>query len=113
MATAEAVRLPVEIFYEKELRALQKHDQGAKPQNWLLSPKSVRTFILGSDEPLLLDGEPIHIRKKFFGDDALVERCIITLAGNRGLMLIGEPGTAKTMLSELFSAAICGLSTNT
>lgn len=28
-------------------------------------------------------------------------------------MLVGEPGTAKTMLSELLSAAICGCSTNT
>ncbi len=37
----------------------------------------------------------------------------MTLAGNRGLMLVGEPGTAKTMLSELLSAAISGTSTNT
>ena len=29
-----------------------------------------------------------------------------TLAGNRGLMLVGEPGTAKTMLSELLSALV-------
>ena len=28
-------------------------------------------------------------------------------------MLVGEPGTAKTMLSELLSAAISGHSTNT
>ena len=55
----------------------------------------------------------IIIKKKFFGNDALIERCIITLAGNRGLMLVGEPGTAKTMLSELLSAAISGVSTNT
>lgn len=37
---------------------------------------------------------------------ALAERRIITLAGNRGLMLVGEPGAAKTMLSELLFAAI-------
>ena len=43
----------------------------------------------------------------------MVERAIITLAGNRGLILVGEPGTAKTMLSELLSAAISGDSTNT
>ena len=31
----------------------------------------------------------------------LVERCIITLVSNRGLMLVGEPGTAKEpMLSR-------------
>lgn len=76
-------------------------------------PRAVRTFILGQSEPIELDGRMIKITPKFFGDDALVESSIITLAGNRGLMLVGEPGTAKTMLSELLSAAICGISTNT
>ena len=28
-------------------------------------------------------------------------------------MLVGEPGTAKTMLSELLAAAVSGVSTNT
>ena len=88
-------------------------DEGKRPLNWKLSPRAVRTFILGSQKPLLLDGEEITVRKKYLGNDALVERCIITLAGNRGLMLVGEPGTAKTMLSELLSAAISGTSTNT
>ncbi len=78
-----------------------------------LSPKAVRTFILGSSKPLMYRNKEVNISKKFFGNDSLVERCIITLAGNRGLMLVGEPGTAKTMLSELLSAAICGCSTNT
>src|SRR5579859_7937214 len=49
----------------------------------------------------------------FFGDDTLVERAIITLAGNRGLLLVGEPRTAKSMLSELLAAAISGTSLNT
>src|SRR5262249_14259607 len=44
------------------------------------------------------------------GDRALVERCVVTLAGERGLLLVGEPGTAKSMLSELLAAAICGTS---
>lgn len=104
---------PVEVFYKKELEALERTDSGLRPDNWRLSPKAVRTFILGSDKPINLDGEKITIKKKFFGDDTLIERCIVTLAGNRGLMLVGEPGTAKTMLSELLSAAICGTSTNT
>ena len=52
------------------------------------------------------------MRRKFFGDDALVERAIIGLSSNRGLMLVGEPGTAKSMLSELLSAAISGTSIN-
>lgn len=107
------IKPPVEVRYQKELDALAALDTGKKPLNWKLSPQAVRTFILGSREPLKWNGEEIIIRKKYLGNDALVERCIITLAGNRGLMLVGEPGTAKTMLSELLSAAISGNSTNT
>ncbi len=44
------------------------------------------------------------------GDRGLVERCVVTLAGERGLLLVGEPGTAKSMLSELLAAAVCGTS---
>lgn len=108
------IKPPVEIRYRDELQALAENDNARKPENWVLSPKAVRTFILGSSKPVTTaDGRQIEIRKKFFGNDALVERCIITLTGNRGLMLVGEPGTAKTMLSELLSAAISGNSTNT
>ena len=35
---------------------------------------------------------------------------MVTLAGARGLLLVGEPGTAKSMLSELLAAAVCGTS---
>ena len=104
---------PVEVRYREELEALEALDTERRPLNWKLSPKAVRTFILGSREPLEWNGRRITIRKKYFGNDALVERCIITLAGSRGLMLVGEPGTAKTMLSELLSAAISGTSMNT
>lgn len=103
----------MEMRYADELAALRKHDTGARPANWQLSPRAVRDFILGKKEPLELDGKEVIITPKYLGDDPLVERSIITLAGNRGLMLVGEPGTAKTMLSELLSAAICGISTNT
>lgn len=107
------IKPPVEVYYKKQLQALAKNDMGLKPENWMLSPKAVRSFILGLEEPLEYDGEKVVIQKKFYGDDNLVERCIITLASTRGLMLVGEPGTAKTMLSELLSAAISGSSTNT
>lgn len=107
------IKPPVEIRYADELAALKSIDNGRKPENWMLSPKAVRTFILGSSKPIEYNGQSITIKKKFFGNDALVERCIITLAGSRGLMLVGEPGTAKTMLSEFLSAAISGISTNT
>ena len=102
-----------EIKYAEELEILRAADTGARPENCLMSPKSVKIFILGSDKPIECKGKKVKISKKFFGDDSLIERSIITLAGNRGLMLVGAPGTAKTMLSELLSAAICGISTNT
>lgn len=107
------IKPPVEIRYQEELEALQATDLNKRPENWHLSPQAVRTFILGSQKPILFQGKEIFIKKKYFGNDALVERSIITLAGNRGLMLVGEPGTAKTMLSELLTAAISGNSTNT
>lgn len=113
MNQTTTIKPPVEVRYQEELEALAALDTGRRPVNWKLSPKAVRTFILGSKEPLSYQGREISIRKKYLGNDALVERCIITLAGNRGLMLVGEPGTAKTMLSELLSAAISGTSTNT
>ena len=98
----------MEELYKEELEILKSRDKNLKPKNWKLSPQAVRDFILGKK---FEDGT--IIKKKFYGDDALVERAIITLAGNRGLMLVGEPGTAKTMLSELLSAAISGNSTIT
>ena len=109
----EFIKPPVEIRYREELEALKNTDEGKRPENWQMSPKAVRTFILGSQRPIVYEGKEYIIGKKYFGNDALVERCIVTLAGNRGLMLVGEPGTAKTMLSELLSAAISGVSTNT
>lgn len=111
---APVVQKPLmEMRYREELDALAANDTGKRPRNWLLSPRAVRSFLLGQQEPLLLEGKPVTITQKFFGDNALVERAIVTLAGNRGLMLVGEPGTAKTMISELLSAAICGTSANT
>lgn len=105
------IKPPVEVRYAGELEILRRTDTGKKPENWVLSPKAVRTFILGGK--IRTDDRTYEISRKFYGNDALVERCIITLAGNRGLMLVGEPGTAKTMLSELLSAGCCGISTNT
>jgi MoxR-like ATPase len=63
----------------------------------------VRAFILGDDR--------LGVRRKFYGDDALIDRCIVTLMSSRGLLLVGEPGTAKSMLSELLATAVSGQST--
>ncbi|MDO3411416.1 AAA family ATPase [Saccharibacillus sp. CPCC 101409] len=109
----DMIKPPAEALHERELLALRAEEQGKRPPNWLLSPASVRDFIIGRERPAVLDGEPVEITRKFYGNDVLIERAVVTLAGNRGLMLVGEPGTAKTMLSELLSAAISGTSLNT
>jgi MoxR-like ATPase len=113
---------PAEERYAQELAFLKAWDTAAKPDGWFLSPQAVVTFICGSrDETLRLpkgvgDGnlpESLIITEKFVGERALIERCVVTLAGERGLLLVGEPGTAKSMLSELLTAAISGTSSLT
>ncbi|HKP57950.1 MAG TPA: AAA family ATPase [Polyangiales bacterium] len=98
--TPNVLRLPAEVLYAAELAELKAADREERPAGWALSPRAVRSFILGS-------------QRKFYGDDALIDRCIVTLMSNRGLLLVGEPGTAKSMLSELLAAAISGDSTLT
>lgn len=116
-APQHALRPPAEVVYDRELAALAASDSGPRPQGWKLSPRAVRAFVLGAKNPLAHEWNGTRtetpITRKFFGDDVLIERAIISLAGNRGLLLVGEPGTAKTMLSELLTAAISGTSTNT
>ncbi|GIG70081.1 ATPase AAA [Phytomonospora endophytica] len=68
----------------------------------------VRLFILGSERS---DGLDRQIGQKWFGDRSFVERSIVTLASDRGLLLIGDPGTGKSWLAELLSAAISRNST--
>jgi len=100
--TAKVLRAPAELIHADELERLRDKDAGPRPPGWQLSPRAVRRFIVGDDK--------LGIRRKFYGDDALIDRCIVTLMSHRGLLLVGEPGTAKSMLSELLSAAICGRS---
>jgi hypothetical protein len=98
---------PPELRYADELAFLAAADEGPRPPGWRLTPRAVVTFVAGSA------GVPVRgrvIEPKFVGERALVERCVVTLAGERGLLLVGEPGTAKSMLSELLAAAICGTS---
>ncbi len=101
---AAVLRPPAEAQYADELRDLAAADAGPKPPGWRLSPRAVRDFVCGRREP--------PVRRKFYGDDVLIERAVVGLSSNRGLMLVGEPGTAKSMLSELLAAAISGTSVN-
>jgi MoxR-like ATPase len=98
---------PPEEVYAAELEFLAKWDDGARPPSWKLTPRAVVTFIIGSrGEALKAANAAMVITEKFVGDRGLVERCVVTLASERGLLLVGEPGTAKSMLSELLAAAI-------
>lgn len=99
-------RPSAEMRYADELDRLRRRDgDRPRPLGWRLTPQSVVAFVLG---------DPRHdIAPKFVGSRSFVERCVVALATNRGLMLIGEPGTAKSYLSELLAAAISGDSTLT
>ena len=102
------LRQPAELKYAEELEYLASIDKGAKPFSWRLSPQIVRTFVLGSTPSQKLDRQ---IEQKWYGDSAIAERAIVTLASDRGLLLIGDPGTGKSWLAELLGAAISGNST--
>ncbi|MGW5154847.1 AAA family ATPase [Nonomuraea wenchangensis] len=55
----------------------------------------------------------LGITRKFVGTPSLIDRSLVTLATSRGLMLVSEPGTAKSLLSERLAAAVSGTSTLT
>lgn len=102
-----AQRLPAELLYADELAHLAAHDKAPRPPGWNLSMPAVRDFIAGAT----VKGKPI--RQKIVCAPSLIERALVTLASSRALLLVGEPGTAKSLLSELIAAAICGTSTLT
>ena len=107
------LREPAEARYAEQLEALKQNDTEAPPANWKLSPRSVLTYIIGGKAlKATINGKSVEvpITRKFFGDDGVVERSIVTLASERALLLVGEPGTGKSWLSEHLAAAICGTS---
>jgi len=102
VAAAAALRPSAEMRYADEIARLQAADKDPRPPGWRLSARAVRRFILGD--------EALAVSRKFYGDDPLIDRAIVALISAQGLMLVGEPGTAKSMLSELLAAGISGSS---
>ncbi len=103
-AGAPVLRQPAEVEFRDELETLKAHDKHARPEGWQLSPRAVLTYVLGGEA----GGKPI--RPKYLGNQRVVEIAIATLATDRALLLVGEPGTAKSYLSEHLAAAISGTS---
>ncbi len=100
------LREHAEQQYAAELEALARHDERPRPPRWRLSPWAVAMYLLGGRLP---DGT--EITPKYIGSRRLIEVAIATLATDRGLLLIGLPGTAKSWVAEHLAAAISGDST--
>ncbi len=98
-------RLPAEELFRGEIDALIANETHPVPTGWRMSPRSVLTYICGGRA-----GDTV-ITPKYIGHQRLVEIAIATLVTDRALLLIGEPGTAKSWLSEHLTAAINGDST--
>ncbi|MEE7418474.1 hypothetical protein Q0Q97_19260 [Escherichia marmotae] len=91
-------RPPAAVLYADELAKLKQNDNAPCPPGWQLSLPAARAFILGD--------ETKNISRKVVISPSAIERMLVTLATGRGLMLVGEPGTAKSLLSELLATAI-------
>src|SRR5262249_26585105 len=112
-SAGEVLREPAEVRYADQLEVLKQNDAETPPANWRLSPRSVLTYVVGGKTlKAKINGKAVDvpITRKFYGDDGIVERAIVTLASERALLLIGEPGCGKSWLFEHLSAAICGTS---
>lgn len=105
--TATSVmRQHAEHQFAEELAELKKADQRQRPENWALSPWAVVQYLMGAT----LDNG-FQVSAKYIGSPRLMEIAVATLATDRGLLLYGVPGTAKSWVSEHLAAAISGDST--
>src|SRR5687767_11992567 len=101
----DVLRAPAEVLFAREIDALAAADRYEKPPGWKMSPRAVLTYITGGTVG------SVKVTPKYIGFQRLVEIAISTLITDRALLLIGEPGTAKSWLSEHLAAAINGDST--
>ena len=103
---SDILRYHAEQLFAEELEELRKQDTGKRPHNWLLTPQSVVTYLVGGK---LKNG--FDVTPKYIGSKRLMEIAVATLATDRALLLYGLPGTAKSWVSEHLAAAISGDST--
>jgi MoxR-like ATPase len=102
----QILRQHAETAFAAELSALAANDQRPRPPSWRLSPWAVVDYLAGTKLP---DGTVIT--PKYVGERRLLEVAVATLATDRALLLLGVPGTAKSLVSEHLAAAISGDST--
>jgi len=93
-------RQPAEMMFAEELERLREWDSSPVPPGWVLSPIAVEAFVLGRPE--------LDVGPKIVVEAGVITRLVIGLLTDRGSLLVGEPGTAKSWISELVSAAISG-----
>lgn len=106
MSEVNILRQTAEELYSREIEALIAADTDPVPTGWRMSPRSVLKYIEGN-----IRVKGVDIMPKYMGNRRLVEIAIATLVTDRALLLIGEPGTAKSWLSEHLTAAVNGDST--
>lgn len=103
---SQILRQHAEQLFAHELEELKKQDGDKRPANWVLSPQSVVTYLMGGK---LKSG--FEVSPKYIGNRRLMEIAVATLTTDRALLLYGLPGTAKSWVSEHLAAAVSGDST--
>ncbi|GGB08881.1 MULTISPECIES: ATP-binding protein [Mucilaginibacter] len=103
---SQILRQHAEQLFAHELEELKKQDGDKRPANWILSPQSVVTYLVGGK---LKNG--FEVSPKYIGNRRLMEIAVATLTTDRALLLYGLPGTAKSWVSEHLAAAVSGDST--
>ncbi|RKR83060.1 dynein-related subfamily AAA family protein [Mucilaginibacter gracilis] len=103
---SQLLRQHAEQLFAHELEELKKQDTDKRPANWVLSPQSVVTYLIGGK---LKNG--FEVSPKYIGNRRLMEIAVATLTTDRALLLYGLPGTAKSWVSEHLAAGVSGDST--
>lgn len=103
---SQLLRQHAEQLFAHELEELKKQDNDKRPANWVLSPQSVVTYLVGGK---LKNG--FEVSPKYIGNRRLMEIAVATLTTDRALLLYGLPGTAKSWVSEHLAAGVSGDST--